>query len=1042
MKCPKCHSENPDTKKFCGECGTNITISEDAQPSFTKTIETPVEELTTGSTFAGRYQIIEELGKGGMGRVYKAFDTDINEKIAIKIIKPEIALDKTVVDRFSNELKVARKIGHRNVGRMYHLEKDAGIHFITMEYVEGEDLKSMIRMSGQLGIGTAINIAQQICEGLGEAHRLGVIHRDLKPSNVMIDKEGSARIMDFGIARTLKAKGITGAGIMIGTPEYMSPEQVEAKEVDQRSDIYSLGIILYEMVTGRVPFTADTPFAVGVMQKSETPEDPRKLNPRITEDLSRVILKCLEKDKSARYQSTGEVYSELKTLEQEIPTAEKAVPKRKSITSKELTVQLNLKKLAIPAVVFAAVALVAFIILQIIPKQAPPSAPKIENSVAVISFENQTGDPSLNYLQKAIPNLLITNLEQTGELYVATWERLHDLLKQTGNKDAAEIDRDLGIELCRREGIETIVVGSFIKAGDMFATDVKVMDVETLRLIKSAGSRGEGIDSILRTQIDVLSREISQGIGVPRGTDKGPERHIAEVTTTSMEAYDYFLQGRDAYDKFLYLDARICLEQALAIDPEFASAYLYLARSLGRLGERTARDEAHEMAKTYADRTAEKERLYISAAYASVIERDQNKRLRLYQELSEKYPKEKRAYYYLGLYFHGGNMFEDAIASYQKALELDPEYGIVLNDLAYVYSDMGEYSMAVEYFERYAAVSPGDANPLDSLAEQYFRMGKLDDAIAKFEDALAITPSFSSSASLGYVYALKEDYAEAQRWIDIFTARAVSPGIRSVGSAWKGIYNFILGKRKAAFEDLDESLSQAEEAGNPFRIATMHFVRGWFFYELGEFEKSREYIKKLVDYLIQVNPGSQAYRVAADIHMGLLDATLGRIDAAKVRLDRGAAGLSEMNPAQRDEMGVRHALATAELQLQQGFADRAIMLLQETPPFMMPSMTPDSITPYNMPLSKDLLGRAFAQNGDLDEAIAEYERLITFDPDSTVRYLILPIYHLRLGRLYEENGMTDKAIEQYEIFLHLWKEADPGLPEVADARKRLAGLVN
>jgi serine/threonine protein kinase len=233
INCPKCRSKNPDTLKFCGECGAQLTPSAGATPSFTKTLEVPKEDLTTGSTFAGRYQIIEELGKGGMGKVYKVLDKEVNAKVALKLIKPEIASDSKTIERFRNELKVARDIAHKNVCRMYDLGKKEGASYITMEYVPGEDLKSFIRRSGTLSVGKAVAIAGQICEGLSEAHRLGVVHRDLKPQNIMIDKEGNARIMDFGIARSLSAKGITGSGVMIGTPEYMSPEQAEAKEVDQ-----------------------------------------------------------------------------------------------------------------------------------------------------------------------------------------------------------------------------------------------------------------------------------------------------------------------------------------------------------------------------------------------------------------------------------------------------------------------------------------------------------------------------------------------------------------------------------------------------------------------------------------------------------------------------------------------------------------------------------------------------------------------------------------------------------------------------------------
>ncbi len=295
VECPKCHFDNPSDSKFCKECGTQIIPSKDIP--VTETLETPKEELTTGSTYAGRYQIIEELGKGGMGKVYKANDTKINEKIALKLIRPEVAADKKTIERFSNELKFARKIRHNNVCQMYDLNEEKGSHYITMEYVRGEDLKRLIRKMGQLSVGQVIPIAKQVCDGLAEAHRLGVIHRDLKPQNIMVDEEGNARVMDFGIARSIMGKGITGAGVMIGTPEYMSPEQVEGKETDQRSDIYSLEVILYETVTGRVPFEGDTPFTIGVKHKSEIPRDPRELNTQIPEDLSRVILRCIERIK-------------------------------------------------------------------------------------------------------------------------------------------------------------------------------------------------------------------------------------------------------------------------------------------------------------------------------------------------------------------------------------------------------------------------------------------------------------------------------------------------------------------------------------------------------------------------------------------------------------------------------------------------------------------------------------------------------------------------------------------------------------------------
>ncbi|MCJ7564660.1 MAG: serine/threonine protein kinase, partial [Candidatus Aminicenantes bacterium] len=244
MKCSRCQFDNPQISRFCASCGTPLPApQEDASQSQTKTLIPSPAEFSTGALFAGRYQIIEELGRGGMGKVYKALDTKIQEKIAIKVIRPEIARDEKTIHRFRNELKLARQITHRNVCRMHDLGEDRGTHFITMEYVAGENLKRIIRMTGPLTVATALDYSRQICEGLAEAHRLGVIHRDLKPQNIIIDESGTAKIMDFGIARSALSEGLTGDGMMVGTPDYMSPEQAEGKQSDERSDIYALGLI-------------------------------------------------------------------------------------------------------------------------------------------------------------------------------------------------------------------------------------------------------------------------------------------------------------------------------------------------------------------------------------------------------------------------------------------------------------------------------------------------------------------------------------------------------------------------------------------------------------------------------------------------------------------------------------------------------------------------------------------------------------------------------------------------------------------------------
>jgi len=1030
MKCPKCDFENPADTKFCGNCAEPLHPPGEESARPTKTLQTTPIELKTGTIFAGRFEVIEELGKGGMGKVYKVLDKEVNEKIALKLLKPEIATDEKTIERFRNELKFARKIGHPNVCRMYDLNREGDTHYITMELVSGEDLKSTITRIGQFPVGKAISIAKQVCDGLAEAHRLGVVHRDLKPQNIMLDKEGNARIMDFGIARSLKAKGITGAGVMIGTPEYMSPEQVEVKDVDQRSDIYSLGVILYEMVTGRLPFEGETSIAIAMKHKSEAPQDPGKLNTQIPDELSRVILKCLEKDRERRYQSGGEVRSELEAIEKGMPTTERVVPRRKPITSKEITVTFSIKKLFVPALAVLAIVVAVVIILQFLPQKEI-----VKTSVAVISFENQTGEKSYDYLQKAIPNLLITSLEQSKYLSVTTWERMHDLLKQIGKEDTETIESELGFELCRMEGVDAIVTGSFVKAGDVFATDVKVLDVKTKNLLKSAQSKGEGVGSILDKQIGELSKEISRGVGLSEQKIEPAQLRIADMTTSSMEAYKYFLQGREEYEKFYYDDARKSLEKAVELDSEFAFAYRYLARALGVLGMSKERNAANEKAKALAQKASEKERLYIEASYAGG-----DKQLSILQEMAEKYPKEKRVHYDLASYYASNEMFDKAIEEYEKALDLDPNYGYALNSFAYMYSDMGEYEKSIEYFKRYASVNPNDANPVDSMAELYFRMGRLDEAIAKYKEVLEIRPDFFQTYwRIGYIYALKEDYKQALEWCERDIAAAPTPGARRTGYFWKAVLHYWLGNLDQSLNDSRILFELAEATGSSSGKSEAEVMRGFYYFDRGDFEQARKQFHLWHDIRSKSAGNELEFKIFFDIFLGLLDLKEGKIDSARSRVEEIEPKLPQVDPFFKNWLQLGYEILLGEVLLEEGSHDQAIAHLEKAAPVGRPPLI-QYMFPYNLPFIKDVLARAYQKKGELDKAIAEYERLVTFDPDAESRCLIHPIYHYRLAKLYEEKGWNGKAIEHYEKFLDFWKDADEVYPEPEDARKRLTTL--
>jgi hypothetical protein len=329
MKCPKCRFEAPGDLRFCGKCGAPLAPpGKPFDPDRTETLAYSCGELMDGSLFAGRYLVLDELGKGGMGCVYRVLDTKVDEEVALKFINPEIAVDAKIIERFRTELKITRRITHRHVCRMYDLSTDGQSLFITMEYIPGEDLAAMIQRLGKLPVEKAFVIARQVCEGLAEVHRLGVVHRDLKPKNIMIDRDGEARIMDFGLARTPHGVKLTEVGHVVGTPSYMSPEQLNGETVDARSDIFALGVIMYSMLTGRLPFDAQTTLTLALQHKTHRPADPHALNPRVSEELGRTVMKCLAIKKEDRFPSARDLLADLGKAGETFDTYDVHVPGR------------------------------------------------------------------------------------------------------------------------------------------------------------------------------------------------------------------------------------------------------------------------------------------------------------------------------------------------------------------------------------------------------------------------------------------------------------------------------------------------------------------------------------------------------------------------------------------------------------------------------------------------------------------------------------------------------------------------------------------
>jgi TonB family protein len=649
-------------------------------------------------TTVSHYTIVGKIGGGGMGVVYKAEDTKLKRTVALKFLPSEFTLDPESKRRFVNEAQTASALQHNNICTIHEIDTTPdGEMFIVMDLYEGETLKARIS-NRRLSIDDCIDIAVQIARGLSKAHEKGIIHRDIKPANVLVTTEGVAKIVDFGLAKLKGQSQFTKTGTTPGTAAYMSPEQVKGEEVDHRTDIWSLGVVLYEMVTAQPPFKSEFQEGVvyGIVHQDHPPM--KSLNADVPDDLELIVKKALEKDPGFRYQTIDEMLNDLKRLREDADSTGSLRPRRSPFATKKT-------KFVTSIIAGLAVVVAAYFLLRPLLEEQAPAAGSLP--LAVVAFVNQTGDKSHDNLRELIPDLLITKLEQSKYIRVTTLERMRDLLKQMGRTNVEVIDKDLGFELCRKDGVGLIVLGSYGKMGDMFFTDAKVYDVESKQLVTSASDKGKGVESILESQIDNIGREITQRLLKDQRAQQ-PQIRVAEITTSSVDAYNYFLLGKTDYEKFYWNEARRVLEKAVSLDSTFAAAYLYLGRNYDALNDSKLRDAAYAKAKKFSPKAPEKERLYIESAVAFGLEKDSEKGLRLLNQMIEKYPREKYAYWSLGNYFYGHKSYNEAIAEFRKALDLDPDYGLALNGLAYAYAAVGDSLKSIECFKRYAAIIPNE----------------------------------------------------------------------------------------------------------------------------------------------------------------------------------------------------------------------------------------------------------------------------------------------------------------------------------------------
>jgi len=813
VKCPECSTENTQDSQFCKNCAAPLPSSEEKELSRTRTLDPSIEKLTTGSIFAKRYQIIEELGQGGMGKVYRALDKELNEEVALKLIRSEIATDDRTLARFRNELKNARKISHKNVGRMHELMEYEGAYYISMEYIPGQDLKSLLRQTGKQTLDTVVSIAKEICEGLSAAHQIGIIHRDLKPSNIMIDRKGDAKIMDFGIARSLESKGITGAGMMIGTPEYMSPEQVEGEEADQRSDIYSLGVIIYEMVTGRVPFWGDTPLSIAYKHKHTIPQHPGEIIRQIPEELSILIMKCLKKDKEKRFQSAEEVRAELEKIQKELLIPVMVLPEERRTKSKIRSIRSALKKPSVLTAGFVILVIIALAAWQLLLKKQPAPSLRGTPAIAVLPFSDLSPQKDQEYFCEGMTEEIIAKLSRLQGWKVTAKTSVLQY------KDTEKSIRDIGQEL----NVTSILEGSIRKEEDNIRITVQLINAEDgFHLWSETYDRK--LDRIFAIQNDIAENVVN---ALKQELTPAQKERLQRKTTENLEAYNLYLQGRYFWGQRTKEGMKKSLEryqQALELDPNYALSWSGIADCYIAGGGRyldLAASEAYPKAKAAASKALEIDDTLAQAhtSLAGLLTSfywDWERAEEEFKRAIELNPNYSTAHIWYAEHLWTIGRHEESISRAKIALELDPLSLMTRTVLGLTYHFAGHYDQAIQQYQNTQDIDPNFHEAHYWMGHTLVQMGKYAESIEQFQIAVNLSGGNPGDrAALGYAYALAGKKKEAE---EIFGELISLSKNRYISPVDLAMICTSLDKRALAIEWLEKAYEERAERFVYFKV--------------------------------------------------------------------------------------------------------------------------------------------------------------------------------------------------------------------------------
>jgi eukaryotic-like serine/threonine-protein kinase len=836
MNCPQCSTANPDYAESCSHCGSLISGSTDTV-QFTDTTA-----LSAGSDFGTRYRIVSLLGQGAMGRVYKAFDKDLERAVAIKVVRPGMMAESDALKRFKQELLLASKVSHKNILRIHDLGEAGETKFISMAYVEGSDLNKIIRENPKLPFERIQHFAEQLADALAAAHSEGVIHRDLKPQNILVGADDHLYVSDFGLAKSFEkdAVGMTRTGVFLGTPLYMSPEQVEGKPADHRSDLYSYGLILYEMATGSVPFSGDSTFKVMYDRLKTKPKSPRLQNPEIPAWFDRIIMRCLEKDPANRYQSADEIFTDLRGSRATASASRSIQITLPQFTNRSWIWWVGGGALLLVALAFA-IPPVRHLILPHSGSGGTGSqvagvpALSAGKFIAVLPFKVLGDAQALGYVAEGLSEALSAKLFQLRDLRVASDTSVANIPEK---QPIEKIARNLGVNLI----VEGLIQGDASKMSII----VNLHDIADGKELWS--QQFSGVPKDVLSIEDQISTQLVSALQI-KATDEEMAR-ASERPTDNVDAYDLYLRGRQAMkgpDRSKAAQSALdYFQQAIQKDPGFALAYTGVAdASLFMYDDK--KDSFWAQKAVAAAQRAEqlKETLpEVHFALGSVYQ-ETGKTAQGIAELKrglQLAPNSDSGYERLGDAYAQAGQQEEAIATFKKGIEVNPYYWVLHNELGRAYFSIGDNEKALEEFQKVTELEPDNVTGWNNLASMYERMGQYQQSIPAFQKSIQLSPTWLAYCNLGNVYTVMKQYSQAIEALQ--KSVALGPNQEACVGNLADAYRYS-GQTDKAKETYEKAIALAfqELQVNPQNTDDMGDL-ALYFVKKGEPDRGLEFIKR------------------------------------------------------------------------------------------------------------------------------------------------------------------------------------------------------